>query len=353
MAYLTYRLENILISSVLNPLLLDPADVLALAEAEIEVLSLNSVRLAATNPVSGQVVTIELLGANSGGFAPAPGNQIIGVLISLSQVALDPTDPSGDIVWTGLSVPTNALIDAIGNVDLPAIEALLLGGADSVAGSDSVDAMYGGAGRDTMHGGGGDDLAIGGTDHDRIYGGEGNDVLYGDHPFAPGSGNDRLYGENGNDTAHGGQGADILFGGSGNDVLVGGAGNDLLQGDRGADALFGGTGADKFRFLRVQDSGVNPLLRDTVQDFRPGEGDRIDLSLMDGNTVLAGVQGLISGNLGNGILFAANAPGQALWQATTGGVLLQISTDNDTAAEFAVLIRGVSSLSAADLVWSA
>ncbi|MFP1907833.1 Ig-like domain-containing protein [Lonsdalea quercina] len=85
----------------------------------------------------------------------------------------------------------------------------------------------------------------------------GNDTISG------GSGNDILYGQGGNDNLDGGLGDDILYGGSGDDVLRGGVGNDTL---------IGGSGADTFVW-KAGDTGF-----DTIKDFNPAEGDRIDLS---------------------------------------------------------------------------
>ena len=94
---------------------------------------------------------------------------------------------------------------------------------------------------------------------------EGSDV------FVGGAGNDTLYGQGGDDYLLGGSGNDFLSGGDGNDHLYGGIGNDYLSGGRGDDTLAGGEGADTFRF--VAGGG-----HDTITDFRPLEGDRLDLA---------------------------------------------------------------------------
>ncbi|WP_324731459.1 Calx-beta domain-containing protein [Pseudomonas paeninsulae] len=103
------------------------------------------------------------------------------------------------------------------------------------------------SGSDTLNGSNGADI---------IRGGEGNDILNG------GSGNDRIEGGNGNDTLLGGSGNDVIFGGAGNDILVGGTGNDTL---------WGGSGADTFVWQ------VGNIGKDVIKDFKPNEGDRIDL----------------------------------------------------------------------------
>ncbi|MEE3633217.1 immunoglobulin-like domain-containing protein [Pseudomonas sp. AL 58] len=95
---------------------------------------------------------------------------------------------------------------------------------------------------------------------------DGNDNLLG------GDGNDIIFGQGGNDTLDGGKGNDILFGGSGTDTLIGGEGNDYLIGGKGDDILTGGSGADTFVW-KAGDVG-----NDVIKDFKPAEGDRLDLS---------------------------------------------------------------------------
>ncbi len=60
-------------------------------------------------------------------------------------------------------------------------------------------------------------------------------------------------------------------GDAGNNVLVGGAGNETFLGAGGSDTLTGGLGADRFRFNSPDDAF------DTITDFNPSGGDRIDL----------------------------------------------------------------------------
>lgn len=67
--------------------------------------------------------------------------------------------------------------------------------------------------------------------------------------------------------------------------LHGGTGNDRLNGDGGNDTLWGDTGADTFEFdTRYVVKAVNGLNfaitpgGDVIKDFRPWEGDRLDLN---------------------------------------------------------------------------
>ena len=92
---------------------------------------------------------------------------------------------------------------------------------------------------------------------------------------------DTLSGQAGDDVLLGNGGDDTLSGKGGHDELYGGGGRDDLYGDGGADSLTGGTGADTFVFAAGDGA-------DTITDFTPEEGDRIDLS------AFAGLEGFAS-----------------------------------------------------------
>ncbi|MEJ2059477.1 MAG: retention module-containing protein [Gammaproteobacteria bacterium] len=153
-------------------------------------------------------------------------------------------------------------------------------GNDILAGFGSPDSMYGDAGDDMMDGGGGPDHMEGGTGNDymvggggpdTMLGGEGNDILYGD------GGPDYMDGGSGNDQLFGGGGPDTLIGGAGDDVLKGGGGADILVGGEGEDILFGGGANDVFKYLTMDEA------QDTIMDFKPGQGDKLDISeVLDG-----------------------------------------------------------------------
>ena len=102
------------------------------------------------------------------------------------------------------------------------------------------------------------------------------------------AGADRIYGSGGDDRGYGGADADVLRGDAGSDILYGGHGNDYLRGGAGADVLSGGGGADRFHFVSLDESRAAEA--DTIQDFRPAEGDRIDLRSIDADSAVAGDQ---------------------------------------------------------------
>lgn len=160
--------------------------------------------------------------------------------------------------------------------------ALLFGRSDEsiIKGKNGKDNLTGTAGDDTIHGYGGADNVWAGAGNDVVYGGDGDDYLMGQ------AGNDQLFGEAGRDT---------LQGQYGHDSLDGGGGNDSLWGGTGADSLRGGSGADIFNFGRSVDSTARTTEQvqavtgdvgdlagvDTILDFSPSQGDRIDLSRID------------------------------------------------------------------------
>jgi Ca2+-binding RTX toxin-like protein len=168
--------------------------------------------------------------------------------------------------------------------------ALLSGIGSTIHGGDGRDTIYGGAGADHLFGDSGIDTLFGGDNNDVLDGGSGDDTLWGD------AGNDTLYGGDDNDTLHGGADNDTLHGGTGNDTLDGGTGNDTIFGDdgndtivggAGVDVMSGGTGPDTFVFNSAADAPIgwadashfflDPNKMDTIADFNPAEGDKIDL----------------------------------------------------------------------------
>ncbi|KYG21639.1 hypothetical protein SE92_16370 [Bradyrhizobium sp. AT1] len=76
---------------------------------------------------------------------------------------------------------------------------------------------------------------------------------------------------------------DILTSGDGDNTLFGNAGNDVLDGGAGNDYLSGGTGADTFIYATGDGA-------DYVQDFLHSDGDKVDLTGVNGVFSLADVQ---------------------------------------------------------------
>ena len=175
------------------------------------------------------------------------------------------------------------------------------------------------------------------------------------------NGNDKLYGYGGADTLRGGNGNDLLAGGNGNDALFGENGNDTLFGNLGADKLYGATGADRFvggygrdlMFAGV-DNAVDTFVfnsadeskvgaaHDVIYLFESGE-DKLDVSGIDADASAAGDQAFV--------FAGTSATANSVWYKTVNAnVLVYGDTDGDAAADFAIELRNVASLTESDFV---
>jgi Ca2+-binding RTX toxin-like protein len=174
--------------------------------------------------------------------------------------------------------------------------------------------------------------AVGGA-HRRIFGDGTDNVL------TALTGGDTLMGVAGADTLLGGSGADQLNGGIGNDVLIGGRGNDMLIGWTGADTLTGGEGPDLFVFGPTHASrGAG---RDVITDFDAGDGDIIDLGLIDADPVAPGRQSFV---------FIDDADFSEAGQARYARGLLQLDWTGDGRADLEVRLLGAPALPESHLI---
>jgi Ca2+-binding RTX toxin-like protein len=154
--------------------------------------------------------------------------------------------------------------------------------------------------------------------------------------------------------ATGGSGSDTLKnvenlnGSNYADKLTGNAGKNALNGGAGNDTLTGGLGADRFDFNALNEMGLTSSTRDTITDFKTSEGDKIDLSTLDANTTLYGNQ-TFSAPVVGGTFSGAFANAGDLYFDNVAHILYG-NTDGDAAAEFAIVLTGVSSLSSTDFV---
>lgn len=247
-------------------------------------------------------------------------------------------------------------------------------GNDTLLGGTGRDVLQGDAGLDSLDGGGGDDVLRGGLGADVIDGGAGShdlldyfgsgavsvnlaagdasgshaagDEFTGIEGLAGGNFNDILVGDAQANLLWGRWGNDMLSGGAGNDNLLGDIGNDTLIGGAGVDVLRGGAGADIFRFLAATESGAPGQVRDRIVDFSHAQLDRIDLSIIDANAVLAGSQdfAFIGGA-------AFSAAGQVRTQVIGGNTFVFGNTDANLAtSDFSIALTGSVVLTAADFI---
>ncbi len=148
-----------------------------------------------------------------------------------------------------------------------------------------------------------------------------------------GDGGDAIRGGAGRDTIHGGAGDDAIRGDEGDDRIHGGGQDDTITGGAGVDRMAGGTGADVFDFNAVAESGNTAVLRDTVEDFGPGQ-DVLDLSTIDARAGQTGNQRFdFIGTT------AFTAEGQIRLVETAKGVIVQINTTGTATPEMTIFLR--------------
>ena len=294
---------------------------------------------------------------------------------------------SGQIVDLSNPAIVQSLTDGSTFVNMQTLTVVGSAFADTLTGGAGNDSIDGGAGDDVLTGGGGNDTLTGGAGTDTaVYSGnasdyavttigvdlyqvadlragspDGTDTLSGieklqfadgtfdlssrlaqgvtiqgtnmDDFIGPGltvpgeplptDAGDIIYGGGGDDHITGGAGADTLYGGAGNDFLDGGAGNDVLIGGAGNDEMTGGAGADRFVFTAATD--LLPTAPDEILDFRPGEGDVIDISQMGHFSIVSSFTGaghqLVITQSGDGYRVSGDVTGTG-----TAGFAIQVDT---------------------------
>lgn len=257
-------------------------------------------------------------------------------------------DNGGDRVVEGADAGIDRVLSSLADYLLPNnIETLVLTAPGNANGTGNAldNLLLAGAGDNVLNGGLGNDTlsyAQAGagvvvrlsTSQAQATGGSGVDTL---------RNLENLIGSDYADTLGGHSSDNSLQGRAGNDVLNGGDGNDVLDGGSGADALNGGSGADRYVFGTLEDLGLGELA-DLIYGFNAGEGDRIDLSALDGNPLTAAREAF---SYLDGAAFSdSDASGQLRF---ADGVLYG-SSNADNAAEFMIKLLGVTDLSANDLL---
>ncbi|PRY26753.1 serralysin [Aliiruegeria haliotis] len=173
---------------------------------------------------------------------------------------------------------------------------------------------------------------------ENAIGGRGNDKIFGNWI------DNTLEGRRGMDTMDGLAGHDRLIGGAGRDRMDGGTGNDYLRGEGQKDRMTGNAGRDDFVFRKASDSNPINGRRDVITDFKRGE-DHILLAAFDADATQAGRQDFTF--IGQQPFSAA---GQIRFFKVGQKTVVQASTDDDAAAEWAVDLRGRMTLTADDFI---
>jgi VCBS repeat-containing protein len=169
-----------------------------------------------------------------------------------------------------------------------------------------------------------------------ILGTSGDEILNGT------AGADHIYGRPGDDEISGLGGNDAIFGEADDDTLNGDAGNDTLNGGAGRDDLEGGAGADTFRFYLASESTL--LAFDRIRDFSHGDGDKIDVSLIDANVQAA------DNNAFTLVSAFTGVAGQLYYANTASGLMVYGDINGDAVADLAFEVRVEDSLSGADFI---
>ena len=140
----------------------------------------------------------------------------------------------------------------------------------------------------------------------------------------------------------------VLIGNSYANYLAGLVGNDTLTGGAGQDTLLGGMGADVYKFVALTDSGVTMLTRDTINDFTARQGDKLDLSVLDANTLRQGNNAFSSLMLVRGFSGELFVPASLVFDQTTQ--ILYGNVDADFLPDLSLQLLGVHTLSLASII---
>ena len=302
-------------------------------------------------------------GISWAGYADAT----VGVTVNLLNPSLNTGDAAGDSYVDIHRIQGSSFADTL-TADNAGDVIYGEGGDDIITGGAGADTLYGGPGNDTLIGGGGTNFLDGGPGADHLDGTGGiswasyrdatvgvtvnllnpalntgdaaGDSYVDIHRIQGSNFSDTLTADNAGDVIQGFGGNDVITGGTGNDILIGGAGNDNITGGGGADTLTGGTGNATFVYQVIGDS--TPTASDTITDFHTG--DRIDVSAIDANTGLAGLQHFsISTTPGAGHIVIA-------YMASVNITVVRLYDNASGVMDGRILLAGDHALTAADFI---
>jgi Ca2+-binding RTX toxin-like protein len=191
--------------------------------------------------------------------------------------------------------------------------------------------LQGTHGKQLLVGLSGDDTITAGSGRTVIYGGPGNDVL------TAGAGTDFIYA---------GPGTTTMNGGSGTSTLTAGSGTDIINAGTGRTIMVGGKGNDTFVFSPGHTGGLTTATADSIQRFRAGIHDVIDLSAFDARLPAGGTGHL---HFIGTAAFDGHA-GEVRYDVTSAGVTLTADTTGSGTADVMITLKNVFSLSASDFI---
>lgn len=135
------------------------------------------------------------------------------------------------------------------------------------------------------------------------------------------------------DTILGLGGNDVLEGRGGDDVIDGGAGNDRIVGGAGADRLTGGAGSDTFVYTSLAELS-KVYGAEFITDW--SSIDRIDLSAIDANALIAGNQAFRFAGYSFGHPPTVTTPGTLTIGGFGGELWILGYTDNNPGADLMI-----------------
>lgn len=209
---------------------------------------------------------------------------------------------------------------------------------NTLTGNNANNVLDGGLGNDIMIGGSGDDTYYVDTKSDKIVeladGGADTAIVSCSYVLA--NEVENLITANGTTTLKltGNNSDNIIIGNNGNSTISALAGNDTIIGGQGIDTLTGGIGADSFVFA-AGDSNVSAA--DIIKDFKHSEGDTIDLSGMDADTISDGFQAF---NF-IGTQAFSNTAGELHVVSSGSKTIVTGDTNGDGISDFGITLIGV------------
>jgi Ca2+-binding RTX toxin-like protein len=296
-----------------------------------------------------------------------------GLDLSLTQLYVDRSSATAmkDLLFSGVvsihgSTGDDVLVGGVGGA-----------GADHVYGNAGNDTLYGEGAVNYLDGGPGADKLIGktgysyasyadatagvtvdlldpaknkgdaaGDTYSNIHGVIGsnfNDVIVADNHgdiIRDGNGNDTINGGSGDDTIEVGNGHDVITVGSGKDDIYLGSGADTVTLGGGADLIVGSlTGHDTFVYKSTSDS--TPTAPDNIKNWH--SGDKINLSKIDANTTVAGVQHFTIGT-------DTKTPGTIVITHGATNTFIDLYTNASGVAASRIILVGDQSLTASDFI---
>ena len=252
------------------------------------------------------------------------------------------------------AMPLDAFIQQAGNLSSLAGNVFVLGLNTNGAKGQSIDypisteftffpnsaAYYATAAQPVLTGTQGSQLLVGLSGNDTITAGVGKTVIYGS------AGNDTLICGSGTDFIYAGAGTNTLIGGSGVDTMTAGNGVDTLIGGTGRSIMVGGYGQDTFVFSPGHTGGLTTATADSIQRFRAGTMDVINLTAFDavlpagsgGHLTFIGTQA-----------FDGHA-GEVRYDVTSTGLTITADLTGAGVPDFMITLKNVFSLTANDFV---